>query len=80
MTFSSAKSKRRPDADFVAFGSVERKCPYDWCLRVRVQHDEFDASGEKVDERNAEFMAWTMLEAIKCWDEGEPFVPDTLYP
>lgn len=63
-----------------AVDSVERKCPYNWCLRVRVQHDEFDASGEKVDERNAEFRAWTMLEAIKCWDEGNPFVPDMLYP
>jgi len=63
-----------------AVDALGQKCPFDWCLRVKVEHDEFDENGDKVDERNAEFMAYTMLMAIKCWDEGKPFVPDTVYP
>jgi hypothetical protein len=63
-----------------AVDALGHKCPFDWCLRVKVEHDEFDENDDKVDERNAEFVAWTMLEAIKCWDEGKPFVPDTVYP
>jgi hypothetical protein len=59
--------------------TLGKKCPFDWCLRVKVEHDQLDEAGEKVDERNAEFMPWTMLMAIKCWDEGKPFVPDTVY-
>jgi len=57
-----------------------KKCPFDWGLLVKVRHDEFNDSGEKVDERNADFIAYTMLMAIKSWDEGQPFVPDTVLP
>ena len=60
--------------------AVEQKCPFNWCLRVNVEHDVFDEGGDKVDERHAQFCAWTMLAAIKCWDEGKPFIPDTTYP
>lgn len=63
-----------------AVDCVERKCPFDWSLRVTVQHDEFDERDEKVGECNAQFAAMTMLAAIKCWDDGKPFAPDTIYP
>lgn len=63
-----------------AVNAVENKCPFDWSLRVQVQHDEFDTAGEKVDERHAEFTAGTMLHAINCWDQGKPFAPNTISP
>ena len=63
-----------------AADALGEKCPFEWCLRVKVEHDEFDENDEKVDERNTEFMAHTMLMAIKCWDEGKPFAPNTAHP
>jgi hypothetical protein len=78
---SLTPDKRRDVREWLeAVDSLGHRCPFEWCLRVKVEHDEIDENGDKVDERNAEFMAWTMLKAITRWDEGEPFVPDTVFP
>lgn len=60
--------------------AVWEKCPFDWTLIVKMEHDECDDDGEKIDERNAEFTPMTYLKAIEAWDKGEPFVPNTVYP
>ncbi len=70
----------------VEVNALEQKCPFEWCLQVQAvqeiydEHDEHDEHDEKMDERGAEFTALTMLMAIKCWDEGQPFAPETTYP
>lgn len=80
--YDSLKQDERRDLRqwLEAVQSLGDKCPFEWHLEVKVEHDIYDERGEKVDERNAEFMAWTMLAAMDCWDKGEPFVPNSILP
>jgi hypothetical protein len=49
-------------------------------LRVRTEYDGCDENGETLRWADAEFSARTAIDAVKAWDAGENFSPDTVLP
>ena len=60
--------------------ALQQECPWSAFLQVKVEYDLYDEKGEMVDFAGADFSPNTMLAAIKAWDAGEDFAPQTILP
>jgi hypothetical protein len=73
----------------------ERKKMYEWLekvaalgsscqlpltLSVQIHDERFDENGNQIYGSYETFSTFTLLEAIKCWEKGEPFTPDSVLP